>query len=220
MKKIGKKVLILTNSQDQHTHLIVPRLEKRGGQVFRLDTDRLASHFQFTASPAHDKPSFRCDTPVGTFSSDEITAFWVRKPFGNSVLPRSAQEKLIYQESFAAINALTDFFTPQKTLIVDHPSYVNRASEKINQLLVAKSLGIDIPASLVTTDVKDATRFVQKYHGNVIVKAIKYGYAQTADDGISIPTSLLKKDIKLSMVRICPTLFQENIEKAQELRIT
>ena len=219
-EKIGKKILILTNSQDEHTHLIVPRIEKMGGRVFRIDTDRLVSHFQLTASPSHDKPSFRCNTPVGTFTSDEITAVWIRRPFGNSDLPRTAHEKLTHQESYSTINALTDFFTPQKTLIVDHPSYVNRASEKITQLLIAKSLGIDIPSSLITPDVKDATRFVQQHNGNVIVKAIKYCYAETVDDGISIPTSLLKKDVNLSMVRNCPTLFQENIEKVQELRIT
>lgn len=214
----AKKVVIFSNSRDEHTHVLVDIIEKMGGRVYRVDTDRLSTHFKFHLNFDHS-PHFICETPVGTFNSEEIQSVWMRRPFYTGFKKQSVYDELIFHETFETLRAIPHFFS-RSTKVVDLPSKVTIASRKLESLLFASEMGLKIPKTLVTTSVEEAKSFISSLNDDVIVKAIDNGVATYKEDALSIPTSKVKKDADLTLIRNCPTLFQENVKKKLELRIT
>ncbi|MBI4130161.1 hypothetical protein HY468_02500 [Candidatus Roizmanbacteria bacterium] len=219
MSSFTPKILIITNSKDEHAHLIVYQLNKLKTKVFRLDTDRLEKYFRISFYPNAKSPHFLCQTPVGRFDSQEISTLWIRRPNYADEGKDSVYKKLVRQEKYALFVGISEYF-PKTTRIVDAPESVIRASNKVQQIVIARNLGFTFPESLITNDPTKAATFIKRLKGNVIIKPIDSGYAEAGNTGLSIHTTLVKPNADLSLVRNCPTYFQENIQKQYELRIT
>ena len=213
----NKSTIILTNSTDTHAHILVPEIERLNGKVYRLDTDRLNTHFQITFYP--EKGTFWLQTPVGNVESENMSSIWIRRPYDFSFDVTNPKSKFIKQELMAVIRAFS-LYLPEETLIIDNPDAVKLASNKLPQLKIATKFHLAIPDTITTNNPKMAKQFINKYKKNVIVKPMSIGTAEYGNKAFSVFTSKIDKSIDLSLVRNCPTLFQENIRKKSELRIT
>ena len=120
----NKTIVILTNSTDSHAHILVPQIQKLNGQVYRIDTDRLQTHFQITFNP--EKGIFSLETPVGKVESGNIFSMWVRRPYDFAFNVRDAKSKFVRQELMAVIRSIS-LYLPSETLIVDNPEAVKFA---------------------------------------------------------------------------------------------
>ncbi|OGG14057.1 hypothetical protein A3D77_00935 [Candidatus Gottesmanbacteria bacterium RIFCSPHIGHO2_02_FULL_39_11] len=215
----NKSVVILTNSYDDHAHSLVPEIEKLGGKVYRIDFDRLSTHFSFSFLLNVKKPSFECETPVGSFASKKIDSIWYRRPYDTIFTKDSIDNAINSREQDATIRSIADYF-PKKTLIVDHPNIVRFASQRITQLMIAKKMSLRIPDTLTTTSINQANSFYDKHQGNIIVKDIATTYIRLGNEAKSFFTTRVENKSDLQLVKNCPTLLQEQIFKKAELRIT
>lgn len=213
----NKATVILTNSIDTHAHILVPEIERLKGKVYRFDTDRLHTHFQLNLHP--EKASFSLETPVGTIESENIFSLWIRRPYDFAFDVTDPKSKFIKREIVNVIRSISQY-VPKNTLIVDHPEAVNRASNKIPQLKDACKFNLKIPDSIITNSPTIAKQFMKKHRRNVIVKPISIGTTEYGNQAFTIFTKKVDNSLDLSLVRNCPTLFQENIRKKSELRIT
>jgi len=86
---------------------------------------------------------------------------------------------------------------------------------------LAAKLGLETPHSFVTNKKKEAYNFIEKY-GDVVVKAISVGHVNQERGFKNIYTHKIEADdlSKLDSVELAPTLFQLNVPKQIELRIT
>jgi len=110
-----------------------------------------------------------------------------------------------------------------KCLWVSNPHSIDRASDKLGQLRLAKSLGFLVPETIVT-NAKASVVSLQKRHSKCVYKP---------HDGSSIGRSLNQmvyanvisedmwdgKDSEEGMM-LCPGIFQPYIEKEYEVRVT
>lgn len=94
---------------------------------------------------------------------------------------------------------------------VDAPWAVDRASLKLHQLELARGLGLAVPRSLVTGDPGQARAFVTEV-GSVVAKAVSSGVG-IAPFAEAVPPE------ELDLVAACPTLLQESIPAAADLRV-
>src|SRR3989338_5811845 len=215
----NKIVLVLTNSSDDHTHIIVPVIKRQGGVVYRIYVDRLPQFFDVSISNIGRDTSVKFTTPVGEISLDQICSIWVRRPYildFNQVTP---QEKLTRQEINMFMSSIPEITEP-KILVVDKPSLINRASKKILQLKVAKTLGFKIPETFVTNSEKGARQFIKKYKNEVIIKVIDKGISMAGRKSLFIYTTNYSDQLNLKLIKNCPTLFQELIVKKSDIRVT
>ncbi len=213
---MNKKVVIFSNSLDEHTHIVLKEIQDLGGTVYRVDTDRLPEYFKLRLDFQKEN-SFFCETPVGSFNSSEINAVYIRRPFTNYKTGEEYAD-LVSVEVLAIIKSIRDFF-PNSTKIVDAYENVLLASRKLSVLKKAQEFGLDIPSTLVTSIKEEAETFIHAHKQDVIVKSIQKGFGTFNNKRISIPTTKFKPDTNLELVRNCPTLFQENIKKIKEFRI-
>jgi glutathione synthase/RimK-type ligase-like ATP-grasp enzyme len=103
------------------------------------------------------------------------------------------------------------------------PSLIyRREDEKLKELYVASSIGLKIPATIVTNDPRLALEFYRAHSGRVISKRYnraRINYQGDAYGAATSPVSL--RDIGfIQHVQNSPTLFQEYVPKAKELRVT
>src|SRR3989338_10110914 len=137
MRQKRKKVLIFTNSRDEHASLVVPVLESFNAQVYRFDTDRISKLFRVNID-INDN-SFKLKTPVGELVSKDIHSVWVRRPYQIESPSDNIQYKFKYSEMVSFIRTLPEL---TKALIVDSPIVVEKANLKVLQIKRAIQLGI------------------------------------------------------------------------------
>jgi glutathione synthase/RimK-type ligase-like ATP-grasp enzyme len=133
----------------------------------------------------------------------------------------AAVRKYCYDELDAFYNNLWLTLLPQKWM--SHPQHVYRAENKLLQLNIAQQLGLRIPDTLVTGNPKAIRRFYSENNSNVIIKPISESRFLNEDSNqqLIFTNKLKESDLNVLEERVpLPSIFQENIEKEVELRIT
>ena len=99
----------------------------------------------------------------------------------------------------------------------------NIAGHKPIQLLTARSVGFDIPPTLMSNDPRKIRNFFERYRGDVIYKSF-YPAAWQDEHGKNftvyatlLTSDILKDDLALSA---CPGIFQKRINRKSEYRVT
>jgi glutathione synthase/RimK-type ligase-like ATP-grasp enzyme len=125
---------------------------------------------------------------------------------------------LAKQES---ISALRNLWAVLDCFWVSRPEAIRHAENKMHQLQVAASVGMDVPDTLVTTSPEAAHAFYQS-HQKVIAKALGSGYVDDINHSDLVFTNLVgPEDVqRLNTVAFAPTMFQVLIPKSYDLRVT
>lgn len=101
---------------------------------------------------------------------------------------------------------------------IDDPWKIQRAEGKIFQLASASSVGLYIPDTAVTSDPEEVRRFYAEHHGKIVSKIV---IPAPILDHVIYTNPVTEEQMKgIDSVRMCPSIFQEEILKAYELRIT
>jgi glutathione synthase/RimK-type ligase-like ATP-grasp enzyme len=107
---------------------------------------------------------------------------------------------------------------------MNHPIWNASASHKIEQLSRAQTLGFIVPRTLVTQNADAMRDFWRMNHGKVIAKPLSTGHVRRSaneQDSIIFTNTVLATQLDdLEDLANCPTLFQEQIEKEADIRIT
>jgi ATP-GRASP peptide maturase of grasp-with-spasm system len=96
----------------------------------------------------------------------------------------------------------------------------NAAPNKLSVLKMAREAGLDVPDTLVTADVNELNRFIEK-HGTVITKPITDMLLCSFDDReFGTYTSVIDEEFVTQHRRhvAFPSLYQEKLEKKYEIR--
>lgn len=97
---------------------------------------------------------------------------------------------------------------------------IRRASSRLGQMAVARKHGFAVPETLVTNDPVLAREFLRR-KGKIVIKHISAGSPSSMGDRSLFTVAIDQHDEEvLEQVRYCPTLLQECVEKAVELRVT
>ncbi|MEK7609746.1 MAG: MvdC/MvdD family ATP grasp protein [Patescibacteria group bacterium] len=221
----NKSVLVLTNSKDgPRTDEVISKLQEKGEQVFRFDTDRLQGgqlNFEFHVDNNSCGFEMRNTNTLETITSDEIKSVWYRRPNQfNLNITDSVQKKFAEEEIRYGLEGM--WLALPLVFWLSNPHNIERARKKLFQLSVARNIGFIVPQTLVTNSPDEVKEFLQTCHGKMIFKTIKQGFLDYGDRGFNIPTTLVtEKHIEnIGLVQSSPCLFQECIEKEYELRIT
>ena len=93
---------------------------------------------------------------------------------------------------------------------------------KLYQLIVAASLGFTIPNTLITNNVHSFLEFYSKMKGNLISKKFVDLNIRSDNEPLLPYTHKITRNdlLRVHSIRHAPVLFQENVDKLLELRIT
>ncbi len=158
------------------------------------------------------------DTMGQAFSLDEIACVWSRGMSAPTQPAVGTPENLAYHEWLACWRHLVQ--------AIGHCFWMNdlesirQSSSRLNQMAIARQHGFAVPETLVTNEPVHAKDFLRRL-GRVVIKHICAGSASSMGDRSQFTVALnQEEEAVLEQVRYCPTLLQECVDKAVELRVT
>ncbi|RYE24008.1 MAG: hypothetical protein EOP45_06280 [Sphingobacteriaceae bacterium] len=201
-------ILLITNKQDITTD-------------FRLNTEDIGRSIDLTFDFI-DNRFFLLDGYQGkTIDLLQIKSVYYRRPeigFYDEGLS-DGEARFVRAELLYTLEGLYQ--------ILDHARWLNKvqpirnAENKIYQLLLAKRIGFQMPASIITNEPKQALHFYEQQNESCIIKPIKSGLVGGAkEEGVIFTSRLLLNNENALRIKHCPTYIQTLIPKRTDIRVT
>lgn len=213
-------LVVLTNSGDETATYLCNRISRDAAdlQFVRIDTDRCQSDL----SVSYDNGTPAIWSGNTMLRPSDITAIWYRRPSHIEITSSSDQGENVYMAGEWA-EALEGFLAhvPREKWI-NYPACNASASHKIEQLTRARFFGLAVPKTLVTQDPASLLAFSDQLNNDIVVKPLASGLLRRGEAITLIYTSqVCVEDLAASeLVKSCPTLFQERIDKLYDVRVT
>ncbi len=217
-------VLIITKSDDNDCIPSVTRaVEARGGQTVRFDTDRFPT--ELTLDLRQDGSGRRLTLRSDGIETDlsQISAVWYRRARYGAQLPDS-MDKQYRRASAREIQATVQgLLASLDAFVMDPLPLVRLAGNKQLQLQIAQDVGLETPATLITSDPDAVRSFFESNETGTVAKMLS-SFAIFDDDGkenVVFTTPLKQENLaKLDSLHLCPMTFQAMVPKRLELRVT
>jgi hypothetical protein len=212
-------LLILTTSTDVTADYLEKRLNDAGVPLIRLDTDTCTEHLRVHYT--HDRsPSLRIGDHV--LRPVDVTDVWLRRPKEIRVAIEGdpTERAHVANEWGEAVEGFLAHVPVDRWM--NHPIRNVVASHKLEQLTRAHRFGLTIPATLVTQERDELETFWRTTHGRVIAKPLFSGYLERPNGSVaSVYTNRVgEEQLSSGAIDACPTLFQEEIAKCFDVRVT
>lgn len=214
-------LLVLTNTEDATADYLLGRLVEAGIDFLRLDTDTALQRIKFAYTPG--SPLINID---GKWCKPEdFSTVWYRRP--EKLIPTDAgaqcpEDECVLDEWSEALEGFFSHIPRSKWM--NYPAANALASRKLEQLSTARTIGFQIPDTIVTQSPEDLRAFFHMHDGQIIVKPMGKAYIERTDDrgdSLIFTNQVNKSDLDdLSDLRDCPTLFQQCVNKRSDVRIT
>lgn len=220
--KSKNKLLVISSKYDLHADYIINKCNAIGKQddVIRLNTEDFASNCKVVFN-GNDFEIKILDSGR-TFTDSEILSVWFRRP--KKVMVDKINDEgvadFITNQSEAFLNGLYHS-------LLDTAKWINpidtlqKGQHKITQLKLAKSIGFNVPKVLITNSVETAEFFFSQT-------------AQVCNKSLNRPNYYLDGEFRTfytkkvdindfkehhKSIELCPTFFEEYIEKAFDIRV-
>lgn len=203
-------VVVFTAGLDVTADAVILELHRRDVPVFRCDP---------AAFPATLKLGARFSAGwTGYLRSDlreldlsDVACCWWRRPTPITIAPDTPEPEWVRREAVAGLRGVLAALP-----WLNHPDDIRAAEHKPVQLASAARFGLTVPPTLITNDPTEARAFAQAY-GPLVYKPLSGGIL---DSGRVIYTSPVDRATLDESVAVTAHLFQQQVPKAHELRVT
>lgn len=144
---------------------------------------------------------------------DSVRAVWWRRP-ARSTVGRSVDPDVDTFRQAECDHFAEGLLWSLDAVFVNDPAAQHRAARKLVQLHTARSLGLNVPDTVVTNDATVASEFLEGLQRRAICK--RTGTGSTFTETRLVTTADLPR---LTGIRSSPTTFQEFIDGRYDLRI-
>jgi glutathione synthase/RimK-type ligase-like ATP-grasp enzyme len=210
-------ILVVSYEGEEHTDAVVRRLEAMQREVVRIDLADFPSRAALVGQ-WHDghAPSYRIDTPKGTFDLAQARVVWWRRvrPFAvDHAIAQPERRQFAASETSQAVMGVLDAL---RCPWINPRLADDAAHHKPYQWTVAQKVGLRVPRTLVTTQAEAARAFIEDVGlGRVVFKAFLASIEEWRE------TRLVNQEdlSRLDLLRYAPVIFQEYIAGV-DLRVT
>lgn len=215
-------VLVITRSDDNAaTARVIEALRRLGGEAIRFDTDLYPQHTRLSSAVSPSGSQRVLITPEGRFPLEEVHALYYRRFSAGNRLPAELgdlREPSLTESRRTVYGTIASLDVFQ----LDSLRSVRHCDHKELQLERARAHGLEIPRTLFTNDPAEARRFHEALGGRVVTKMQTMFAVHREEQEHVVFTSRVTQDAlgDLDGLQWCPMTFQEELEKALELRVT
>jgi hypothetical protein len=209
------RVLILTNKLDVSADLVVLCLQRRGVEYLRINVEDCPESLTSFSFP---ECSWSWEDPFhGTVDTSQLSAVWFRRP---GVPLEDHQDMSSATKSFVA-EQWKAFFLGLRALPgvrwINDPVANFAAEAKTLQLATAVRVGLPVPRTVITNDVRQ----VRLLGDPLVAKAVGSALVEEEDESFFIYTSEADPgEASDSEVRLAPVIFQRRLWPKEDYRVT
>jgi hypothetical protein len=217
-----RAVLIVTEKFDPHADHVIKAFNEREIPFFRLNTNDFHEDMKVGAENRGGAILLQDRWGRSHRFPHQTRAVWHRKPVDPA--PPAAVENpttahVILHETLEFMGYLG---CDRRVPWLNNPHDNRMAQRKFPQMRLAGELGLRVPRTIITNDPAQARDFSDAVGGRLLCKSMKeQGFVdETAHFIFSRKVDAAEFAAHADEVALCPSLFQEYIEKDHELRIT
>lgn len=230
------QIVIVSQMDDLHVDEVILCLNEMGYEPIRLNTDDIPGALMASLFLEKQHKSWSGALTILTngrrIDVEEVRSIWWWRP-GSFCLPAqlSAQEREFAQDEIE--HMLQGLWASLPCYWMSFPAHMRRASWKANQLLQAARLGFDVPRTLITMNPEDARAFCESCEGEqalykvmsdpfLAATKVAERYPEHQPEFAVTPTTLITREAfsTLDAVRTAPCLFQEDLPRVLDFRVT
>ncbi len=213
----SKKVLIISDIHDQSTYSVIDWLIFFDQEYLLINDNFITfKSLQITS----EKVQFRIKHKGLTIDSTDIASFWYRRGrLSVAIVDYSISENSNWTNYITEeMEDVSKFLMFYLTQLNGFGNYENNKINKLQVLATAASLGLKIPNTFISTDIKEISNLAKGQ--TRIIKAIRHGIFEQMNVQYSLSTKIFdpKKIINWKKIT-CPILTQNLLEKKYELRV-
>ncbi len=212
-------VLIFGHENDEHSRAVCEALIAEGVSCAIFCNDAYPRATSVSLDPASGIVEF--DGPEGSGRFGDFQTVWNRrrKPASLPSFVHEADRAIALSESETFLQELRNIGFAQQIWVNPEVSQF-KIRGKTNQLLLARLVGLTVPRTLISNDPGRVREFLRETPRAVAKAVNKQGWAE---DGVDIvlptsPVTISDCDDDAS-IQMCPMIYQEQIDKAFELRV-
>lgn len=206
-------VLLLTHSGDYFTiDRVQAAVEARGARAIRIDTDRLPTALSLTVEPTKTGARATLTDGERALPLHEAKAVWNRRIIPPAGLPQKTPRGAA-DAAFLLWHDLSAVLTQARW--INLPAAEHRADSKLLQMHLAQKLGLSVPRTFVTCDVKVAQVALR---GDPAITKLTRPVAWSMEGTQDFVFTERLDDAHLATLRWRPQIVQPLIEKQKELR--
>jgi len=220
------QIIVVSYEEDKHAQELIKRAHEKNVHAVLWDISQYPDSVELTLLPGSDEVSVR----VGGALLDNLTGIYWRRPNGKYCQDNTDKlTEYMRSEGRVVTHALAEYLPCINWL--SKPWIERSAGNKPLQLKIAEKLGLRIPYTCISNSPDDVRRFVESLGGRKLtMKPVGTSFIDLDEHGdlssdenkvvftkLIDPTDVIEN---LQMVKNCPVIFQEAIEKNYDLRVT
>jgi MvdD family ATP-grasp ribosomal peptide maturase len=217
-------VLIITHSQDNESiSRVMQAIESSGGKAFRFNTDRFPTEIKLDVYYKDNIQRCILCSDGESLDLNKVSSVWYRRIAIGSMIPTTINTQLRYASVGESRATIQGMIACIQGFHLDSIPHIRRADNKQLQLEVAKEVGLEIPATLITNNPQAVREFSKQCQKGMVAKMLSSFavYDEQGNEQVVFTNPVTKEDLDyLDGLCFCPMTFQENIPKQLELRIT
>lgn len=206
-------ILIVTHREDYTADFLVNILNQRNIEYLRFNTDCIGQKHKISFTTKNEAKI----TIDGISHFDSV---WFRRVKVPTISFASFEENDFYNKDYQSFfNNLWNTLSTNKWL--SNPNNIYKAENKILQLSIARKLGFSIPNTVISSDSRQIEHFSLENGGKVIIKPLyRSRFLANGEEKIIFTSNLKTNHLVNDSFISFPMIFQNEIEKEYELRVT
>ncbi|MCD9194228.1 hypothetical protein [Streptomyces albireticuli] len=213
-------VLVVDGPREGATDLVVEALAEASVDVFRMDMAQFPGELELRVTHGTGGGDVWLGSLATAYRSVELgdigAVYWNRP--GPFVFPGLSESDAHWARGAARIG-FGGVLVSLGARWMNHPGRASAAEFKPWQLAVARSVGLEVPRTLVTNRADEVVRFAEDVGGPLVTKPMGVPYITHAGGSETMYTRVVDLD-QLEGVEVTAHLFQEQVRKAFEVRLT
>ena len=211
-------ILLVSHAGDDHLAPVLTELDRLGSEAVVVDTSTVPALTAMCAESSTAGDRWRLRLVDGTWL--DLSA--CRSGWWRRALPPSPDSRILDQGQAAwaaneTYEAMAGFWDALPITWVSPRRSIEMAMMKTWQLPAARSAGLEVPRTMITSDPEQARAFIDRIGlGNVICKA----FSATQDNWRETRMIGQAEYELLDRVAVAPVIFQEFVPAEVDLRIT
>lgn len=207
--------LIISSTIDFSTDLVCIGLEKSNQKYLRINRDQL-SEYNIVFSVNNELMKIEIDDVDYWICPDDLKSIYFRAPvFLRSPAKEISLDKQLERSQWSAFYRNLILF--DKAYWINNPVSTYQAENKMYQLKVAKSIGLDIPQTYVGNSLPDFISHEKTY----MVKSLDTALFQDKTEELfTYSNAVLGSELLNSEIKLAPIMLQEFLSRKIDIRVT
>lgn len=222
MNNHSNKVLILSQHFDYHAASVQWGLEQMGVSSDYLCINDFTSMQTISAYPSR-KYSMSISGIDFEAKTTDYRTIWLRRGLNPVISDEVSSLDAHYalREAKTLISGVLEYLS-QTSFAVNRFDVKQKYSNKVNQLFLAKKIGFHVPDTIVSNSPSEIRDFYREHNGEIIFKPLSFvNWIDTGRSAGIYTSRVSAEDLQDDgALRACPGIFQPEVNKKYELRVT